>query len=1175
MKIARLYLKAYGAFSDRRLDFGDGANFHVIYGPNEAGKSTTLRALTGLLFGIDDRTADNFVHPHPQLRVGATLLTEQGTRLSVMRRKARKQTLFALDEATGTELTDQPLSDESISQMLGGLDEALYHSLFGLDMDGLTRGSEALLSGKGEIGQSLFEAAAGMSSLQQLLVHLDAEASNLFRPRASSSVIHIAIRELEEKRKLARDAMVRTSAWEQADRTKRQAEEKHTKSRTDLVLLREEHRRLSRISSNLPLAAERVSKLHELDTLQHVPLLPSEASQQRIEVEERLRAAIEIQREAKAEIERLQCKQSALVVRDVLLTNSATIERLHHAAKDWRGAVERLPRIEKDILAAQTSISRRLAIIVPDLAPSITTDQARKLIPASPLVARIQSLADEYATLHANNEQLAERSRTITETLKQLRADLAEHPEQAPLDALETAREGAAGLGDLAGKQAKLDREINALDTNLSRDASALWSGTVDDLAALRVPLTATLKEFEVEYRRLEDALRTIQDKDDDLVRDITERERELRGLTAAGEIATHEQVLAVRLRRDDGWHLIRRGYIERAEDPDRLSADFSPGLSLPTAYEGTVREADRLADLLHADAGRAAIFETTRQRVAEMQNTRTALANQRDGLIEELGQINVRWGIRAAFLGQPDITPTAALEWCQKHAAWVDRYSQLGEQKQEKQETTVLLAKTRNDLSQALTACGLIGVTKQETLVVALTRAKAAVEAVRQAATTRAALVGQIKQQERDQKDTLSQQSQLDEKINGWQTQWNETVAVLYVSSGALPPEARARIDELVVLESELNALDELTREAELERSKGDTFASALSSLASAVGEPIADRDADQVISLLYMELATARESDRENKQINSDIERETTRLQQAELAESSQGDRLAELIHRAGVQSADQLPSVEADSTRKQMLSARIAEIDEQLVRSAARPIAEVLAEVEGNDMAVTAARLDEIDATIKQHESTAEATHAQLLEATQAFDAIDGSDTAARAQQEAEELIARIARHAHTYARTRLAQGVVSRVVQSYRDKHQGPVLRRAGVIFARITLGSFSSLVTDYDNDTQVLLGQRPEGSRVGVAGMSQGARDQLFLALRIAAIEEHLKQREAIPLVIDDLLVQFDDPRASATLPVLAELAQKTQVLFFTHHGHLCELAESVLPAGTWQRHNLT
>ncbi len=1172
MKIARLYLKAYGAFSDRALDFSDGANFHVIYGANEAGKSTTLRALTGLLFGINERTADRFLHP--QLRVGATLLTQQGTRLSVMRRNARKQTLFALDEATGMELTDQPVSDEAISRLLGGLDEALYRSLFGLDLEGLTRGSEALLAGKGEIGQSLFEAAAGMASLQQLLGHLDSEASALFRSRASSSVIHIAIRELEEKRKLMRDATVRTNAWEQADRAKRQAEEKHTKARNDLAALREEHRRLSRISANLPLAAERVSKRQELDALQPVPLLPPEAEQQRIKAEERLRAAVEVQREARAEIERLQTKRSALVVREALLANAATIERLHHAAGEWRGAVERMPRIERDIVAAETDIFRRLAIIAPDLAPGISTDQARRLIPAPTQVARVQALADEYATLHAKNEQLTERFRTITGTLEQLRVDLAEHPEQAPLGALEAAREEAAGRGDLVGQQAKLDREIAALDGIVTRDASALWSGTLDDLTAVRVPLTATLREFEAEYRRLDEAQRVLQEKDDDLARDISERERELRGLTAAGEIATHEQVHAARLHRDDGWHRIRQGYIERAEDPDRLSSDFSPGLSLPVAYEGTVREADRLADLLHADAGRAANFETTRQRVAEMQNARIALANQRDGLIGEMGQLDIRWGAIAMVLGQSDITPAAAIEWCQKHTTWVERYAQLRALRQARQEITALLATTRGDLSRALTGCGLAGVTEQESLVAALARAKVAVDAVRQAATERSELVGQINQQQRDLADTTSRQSQLTDKVNSWQSQWNETAAALHLPAGALPTEARARIDEFMALEGALDKLDELTREDAIERGKRTTFEETLSALASAIGESTTDKDADHVVSLLYEGLAEAREADRESKQINADVEREATRQQQAKLAESSQRERLVELTRRAGVQSPDELPSVETDSARKQLLSARIAEIDEQLVRSAARPIADVLAEVEGHDMVATAARLTEVEATIPEHEAAADTVYAQLLEAIRAFDAIDGSDAAARAQQEAEELVARIARHVHSYARTRLGQAVVSRVVQSYREQHQGPVLRRAGEIFGRITLGSFSSLVTDYDDDTQVLLGQRPDNSRVGVAGMSQGARDQLFLALRIAAIEEHLKQREAIPLVIDDLLVQFDDARASATLSVLDDLAQHTQVLFFTHHGHLCKLVASVLQVGTWQRHDL-
>ena len=1175
MKIARLYLKAYGAFSERHLDFSDGANFHVIYGPNEAGKSTTLRALTGLLFGIDDRTADNFLHPHPQLRVGATLVTEQGARLSVMRRKARKQTLFALDETTGTELTDQPLSDESLSRLLGGLDEALYHSLFGLDLEGLTRGSEALLAGKGEIGQSLFEAAAGMASLQQLLGHLDSEASTLFRPRASSSAIHVAIKELEEKRKLARDTKVSTHAWEQADRARRQAEAKYAALRDGLTALRNEQRLLSRIAANLPLAAERAAKLTELGALEHVPLLPQEAAQHRIEAEERLRTAVDAQREAAAELERLHQKRSSLVVREALIANATTIERLHHAAKDWRGAIERLPRIEKDVDAARRrSIAIDLTAIAPELAQGMTAEQARTLIPLSTLTARVQALGEQYATLHAKNEQLEEHAIKVADTLDKLRGDLSAHPEPAPLDVLEAAREEAAAQGDLAGQQSKLEREIAAIEATVMRDASVLWNGTLDEFAALRVPLSTTLHEFEADYRHMDEALRTLQAKDDELERDIDDRERELRGLAAAGEIATHEQVQAARVRRDDGWHRIRQGYIERAEDPDRLSADFSPGLSLPAAYEGAVREADRLADILHADAGRAANYETTRQRIADMQKTRSTLSARRDALSAELAQLKIRWGAIAQSFGQFDLTPAAAVEWCQKHANWVERYTQLGAQRQARQEVADLLATTRAGLSKALMACGLPGLADGELLTAALARAKAAVDAARQAATERAALIGQITQQELDLADTTSQQARSTKKVNLWQSQWDETVTALRLPTGSLPAEARARIDEFDALSSALDALDELTREAELERGKRSSFEEALSALAGEVGESVSDKDADHLVSMLYDELAIAREADRLRKQTDVDIERETTRIQQAQLAASSQHERLAELVRRAGVQSQGELPLVEANSARKQLLSGRIDEIGDQLVRSAARPLAEVLTEVEGHDISATAARLTEIEVTAKDHEAEAETAHAHLLEANREFDAIDGSDAAAQAQQEAEELIARIARHARTYARTRLAEVIVSRVVQAYRERHQGPVLQRAGKIFARITLGSFSGLVTDYEDDKQVLLGQRPDATRVGVAGMSQGARDQLFLSLRIAAIEEHLKQREAIPLVIDDLLVQFDDARASATLSVLADLAQQTQVLFFTHHGHLCELATSVLQAGTWRRHDL-
>ena len=95
MKILELQLLAFGPFTDVRLDFaGVGPGMHIIFGPNEAGKSSALRALTALLFGIDHNTADNFVHEYQQLRIGGKLRSAAGCELSFLRRKGRSNTLL-------------------------------------------------------------------------------------------------------------------------------------------------------------------------------------------------------------------------------------------------------------------------------------------------------------------------------------------------------------------------------------------------------------------------------------------------------------------------------------------------------------------------------------------------------------------------------------------------------------------------------------------------------------------------------------------------------------------------------------------------------------------------------------------------------------------------------------------------------------------------------------------------------------------------------------------------------------------------------------------------------------------------------------------------------------------------------------------------------------------------
>ena len=113
---------------------------------------------------------------------------------------------------------------------------------------------------------------------------------------------------------------------------------------------------------------------------------------------------------------------------------------------------------------------------------------------------------------------------------------------------------------------------------------------------------------------------------------------------------------------------------------------------------------------------------------------------------------------------------------------------------------------------------------------------------------------------------------------------------------------------------------------------------------------------------------------------------------------------------------------------------------------------------------------------------------------------------------------------------------------------------------------MTSGSFENLEIDFDDqDRHRLVGRRPGGERVDLAGMSEGTVDQLYLAIRIAALDQYLDSSRALPFVADDLFVNFDDERAAAGFRALGHLASKCQVIFLTHHEHLVTIAQAALP----------
>ena len=140
MRLSKLYLKAFGPYTEQVIDFGGtGASLHILYGPNEAGKSSLLRAIRALFFGISERTHDNFLHDNAVLRIAGIVNDDKGYQLAVMRRKARKQPLREWNGNIGADIAceGEPLPDAVMSAMMGSIGEVQFSKVFGIDRDEL------------------------------------------------------------------------------------------------------------------------------------------------------------------------------------------------------------------------------------------------------------------------------------------------------------------------------------------------------------------------------------------------------------------------------------------------------------------------------------------------------------------------------------------------------------------------------------------------------------------------------------------------------------------------------------------------------------------------------------------------------------------------------------------------------------------------------------------------------------------------------------------------------------------------------------------------------------------------------------------------------------------------------------------------------------------------------
>jgi uncharacterized protein YhaN len=134
------------------------------------------------------------------------------------------------------------------------------------------------------------------------------------------------------------------------------------------------------------------------------------------------------------------------------------------------------------------------------------------------------------------------------------------------------------------------------------------------------------------------------------------------------------------------------------------------------------------------------------------------------------------------------------------------------------------------------------------------------------------------------------------------------------------------------------------------------------------------------------------------------------------------------------------------------------------------------------------------------------------------------------------------------------------LLERAEAGFRETHQPELLRRAERHLARITGGRYARILTGRSDDPQALhlhADHLPEPTRVGNP-LSTGTREQVYLALRLAIVDHLDEGRETLPLLLDEVLVNWDPERRQRVLDLLVEISAARQVFLFTCHPHLAE-----------------
>ena len=1171
MRILDLNLLAFGPFTEQSLDFSaDKEKISIVYGGNEAGKSSSLRAISAALFGIPTKSRDNFVHEYKEMRVGATLANVKPKKtFRFLRRKGNKSTI--LEPKTGN-----ALPDDSLAPYVGNLDSDTFQAIYAIDYEELERGGQQMQELRGLVGESLFAAGLGSGNLSSVLASFDDDALELFGKSKRKTRLNASKKAYEEATKQKRDAAIPSSRWQSQAKELEHAREKRDEIVNQMDEIRHRQSRLQRIRNSLSLLVKRRQLQEEIDSMGDVAELPDTYSpNDRGKIQSDLDAASRVIgsiRNLLDGADGLQAKVAAISIPDGILQQASVIQNLQQRlGAHFKAVNDRDSKLKSRVAEAKVELRRAIDDVLPDLADDVDNMAAiRQRLVSSDEALVIQELGKDYTTVHRDVQDLTKGRDDLTSAIEEAQSLLEELPKANELGELTTAHRAAVAAGDISAQIERRRNELERLEsdgaTRLSR--LGLWSGSLADLATAPVPPAETVDRFA-------DEIVKIENQQSSLDREVSEQKAELQRIDDQIEslertlgVDSDDQLTERRAYRLRIWQQIKRALLYRELDlpaaanllGERLDTIEDAAERLAIRFEDEFRAVDEMSDRLRDNAKEAAQLTTVLTAKKRASEKLEQLHEKQRKIDEQKREADEQWNQRWQACGISPLTPREMRSWSQNYEALIQLRDRIETASSELKVAESNETRLTESLGQQLANVGFS--TSTDCLSDLIQLASNRLEEQTTHKNERQRLENSLQRLNRELEENERSLGEANEKLTAWQSNWRESMQRLGLEEGASSTQANQRLHKLNEIAEHVKEIEDIQTRIHHIDEDIDAFNDSVEQLVCRLAPDLAELPSEQAAAELQSRLERAQRDEERLAGLNQQIESEKESLTLASEQESRLRDQLAYFHKLAGTSESEDLSDLEESWSTLVQRREALRELDERILElGAGMSIAEIESEAEGQDVDQLATELKRAGDELRDIQTERDTAVARVSELERACEIEDTTSVAAEADQRSLGILSRMQVDAARYVRLRIASTILRHQIERHRAENQDPILARASDFFSRITCDEFKELRTEYDeSDQATIVGvRREEDELVPVDAMSGGTRDQLYLALRLGYLESRMGENP-MPLVVDDILIEFDNDRAQATLEVLSELAEQTQVIFFTHHHHLVELA---------------